>query len=230
MNACRGRGNLPGPRDPRTLPSPSTPVRPPPRPPRSRLPLRPLPVALALFALALSPALAARATTVAHVTIEQLARASHFVAVVTVVTQRTRVRDGEIVTDVTVHLEAPVRGEAPASDTLTIVLPGGTFEGRTDTIDGAPVVRPGLSYLAFLRRLPADGTSVYFLTHLTAGLAPLTATPAGEVTVAPAPGLLARCDAPALCPPSRVLASRDTVLRFPHVTLPFLARALGQLR
>lgn len=185
--------------------------------------------ALAVTALSAS-APPAHATTVAYATVEDLARASHLVALVTVTAPPApRERDREAVTDVTVRVEATVRGEAPALSTLTIVLPGGTLPDRTDTVDGSPSVTPGVTYLAFLRRLPSDGPSHYFLTHLTAGLAPVARTPAGEVTVAPAPGMFAQCEAPLVCPaPART--TRPTALRFPFVALPALARALGQLR
>jgi hypothetical protein len=89
---------------------------------------------------------------------------------------------GRIVTEVPVTVHVPIAGPWAAGTSLTLRLPGGVVGDVGQTVAGAPVFRPGESYVLFLQRLP-DGA--WTVLDMSAGMYPLRADPARGLLVHP---------------------------------------------
>ncbi len=111
----------------------------------------------AVFAILLV-ALAARATTLARMTLNELVAAAEVVARAQCLGSESRWEGGEIWTFTTFELTETLKGVAPRL--LTVRLLGGRAGHLISTVDGVPRFRPGEEAILFLERTPAGDFSV----------------------------------------------------------------------
>ncbi len=109
-----------------------------------------------LTAMLLVPA--ARATTLARLSLEQLAAGSDAVARVRCARGESRWENGSIWTLATVGVTETLKGNLPAE--ITMRLPGGRVGHLTATVDGTPKFKPGDDAIVFLQRSSAGGFTV----------------------------------------------------------------------
>ncbi|MFO0624447.1 MAG: hypothetical protein U0325_02430 [Polyangiales bacterium] len=135
---------------------------------------------MVLLTASLRPA-PARATVMLHRSADELAAMADAVVVGTAqrddrgaVAGSARWVSGRIVTDVAVTVHVPIAGPWAAGTSVTLRLPGGVVGDVGQTVSGAPVFRPGESYVLFLQRLP-DGA--WTVLDMSAGMFPLRADP-----------------------------------------------------
>lgn len=102
-------------------------------------------------ALCLGLPLQAEATTVQLLSPEELARASSVVAVVEVLSVDVVAGNGLVETRSRIRVERAVHG-APKGKVLTLVTPGGEYDGVTQLVPGAPRPQAGERALVFLER------------------------------------------------------------------------------
>lgn len=98
------------------------------------------------------------------------------------VTGTARWASGRIVTEVPISVHVPITGPWAAGASLSLRLPGGVVGDVGQTVAGAPVFRPGESYVLFLQRLP-DGA--WTVLDMSAGMFPLRADPTRGLLVHP---------------------------------------------
>ena len=100
----------------------------------------------------------ARATTLARLSVEQLAAGSDAVARVRCVRSESRWENGSIWTVATVEIAETLKGNLPAE--ITVHLPGGRVGHLTATVDGVPKFKSGDDAIVFLQRSSAGGFTV----------------------------------------------------------------------
>lgn len=112
-----------------------------------------------LWILALFPfAAALHATTLARLSLDQLATAADAVARVRCVSAVSEWRDGSIWTVTTFDVVETMKGNLPAQ--VTVRMPGGRVGHLTANVDGTPKFTPGGSAIVFLQRSQPGGFSV----------------------------------------------------------------------
>jgi hypothetical protein len=109
-----------------------------------------------LSALLFLPAL--RATTLARLSLDQLAAGSDAVARVRFVRAESRWENGSIWTINTLDVVETLKGQLPGQ--IEVRLPGGRVGHLTSTVAGAPKFNPGSEDVVFLQRSPAGGFTV----------------------------------------------------------------------
>lgn len=159
--------------------------------------LGPVALGIAMPALAGLGALrSAHATVMVRSTIDELARESHLVAVVTVRRATGHWENGHIYTDVEVSIDEVVRG-TPSAASITVRTPGGVVNDVGQRVEGAPVLTPGRRYVLFLRRRGSHYETLALAQGVlpieqpaASGRAPrvMPATSAGATLVAPPGG------------------------------------------
>jgi hypothetical protein len=117
---------------------------------------------LVLFSILLLPALlfspSIRATTLARLSLDQIAAGSDAVARVRCTAAESRWENGSIWTLATVDVLESMKGNLPAS--ITIRMPGGRVGHLTATVDATPKFAPGNEVVVFLQRSPAGDFAV----------------------------------------------------------------------
>lgn len=112
---------------------------------------------LAIFvALAIPPA--AYTTTLARLSLDQMAAAADAVARVRYASATSRWENGAIWTVTTFDVVETMKGDLPAR--VAVRLPGGRVGHLTATVDGTPKFNSGDEAIVFLERSPAGGFSV----------------------------------------------------------------------
>jgi hypothetical protein len=113
-------------------------------------------ILLILTLLPLGAAL--HATTLARLTLNQLATAADAVARVRCVSAVSEWENGSIWTVTTFDVVETIKGNLPAQ--VTVSLPGGRVGHLTAMVDGTPKFTPGGSAIVFLERSRVGGFSV----------------------------------------------------------------------
>jgi hypothetical protein len=103
-------------------------------------------------------AMALRATTLARMSLDQLAAAAGAVARLHCTGVESRWEDGEIWTVTTFHVVESMKGALPPQ--ITVRLPGGRVGHLTAAVDGTPKFIAGDEAIVFLERSRAGGFSV----------------------------------------------------------------------
>jgi len=119
-------------------------------PTRLRLTILLLPTLLFLQALG--------ATTLARLSLDQLAAGSDAVARVRCAGAQSRWENGSIWTLATVEVVETMKGQLPSE--IAIRLPGGRVGHLTASVDGTPKFHPGDDAVVFLQRMRAGGFTV----------------------------------------------------------------------
>jgi hypothetical protein len=101
---------------------------------------------------------AVRATTLARLSLEQLAAGSDAVARVRAVRAESRWDDGSIWTVTTFDVMETFKGNLPRQ--ISVRLPGGRVGHLTSTVEGTPKFAPGNEAVVFLQQSPAGGFTV----------------------------------------------------------------------
>ena len=101
---------------------------------------------------------AIRATTLARLSLEQLAAGSDAVARVRFERAESRWENGSIWTVTTFDVAETLKGQLPGE--IEVRLPGGRVGHLTSTVDGTPKFSPGNEAIVFLQRSPAGGFTV----------------------------------------------------------------------
>jgi hypothetical protein len=109
-----------------------------------------------LSALLFLPTL--RATTLARLSLDQLAAGSDAVARVRFVRAESRWENGSIWTVTTFDVMETLKGQLPGQ--IEVRLPGGRVGHLTSTVEGTPKFNPGSEAVVFLQRSPAGGFTV----------------------------------------------------------------------
>jgi hypothetical protein len=109
-----------------------------------------------LSALLFLPAL--RATTLARLSLDQLAAGSDAVARLRFVRAESRWENGSIWTVTTFDVVETLKGQLPGQ--IEVRLPGGRVGHLTSTVAGTPKFHPGSEVVVFLQRSPAGGFTV----------------------------------------------------------------------
>ena len=99
-----------------------------------------------------------RATTLARLSLDQLAAGSDAVARVHCVSAQSRWENGSIWTVTTVEVVETMKGNLPRE--IVVRLPGGRVGHLTASVDGAPNFKLGDDAVLFLERLRAGGFTV----------------------------------------------------------------------
>src|ERR1019366_10279197 len=113
---------------------------------------------LLMVAAMLSIATAIRATTLARMSLDQLAAAADGVARVHCVSVKSHWENGGVWTVTTFDVVEPMKGDLPPQ--VTGRLPGGRVGHLTPAVDGAPKFNAGDEAVVFLERSRAGGFSV----------------------------------------------------------------------
>jgi hypothetical protein len=113
---------------------------------------------LLVLAALLCSAAAIRATTLARMTLDQLATAADAVARVRCAGVESRWENGAIWTVTTFDVIETMKGALPTQ--VTVWLPGGRVAHLTAAVDGTPRFKAGDEAVVFLERLSAGGFSV----------------------------------------------------------------------
>jgi hypothetical protein len=109
-----------------------------------------------LPALLILPAI--RATTLARLSLDQLAAGSDAVARVRFARAESRWENGTIWTVTTFDVVETLKGQLPGE--IEVRLPGGRVGHLTSTVDGTPKFHPGNEAVVFLQRSTAGGFTV----------------------------------------------------------------------
>lgn len=109
-----------------------------------------------LIALLFLPAL--HATTLARLTLDQIAAGSDAVARVRYVRAESRSENGSIWTTTTFAVVETLKGKLPGQ--IDVHLPGGRVGHLTATVEGTPKFSPGSETIVFLQRSGAGGFTV----------------------------------------------------------------------
>jgi hypothetical protein len=115
-------------------------------------------IRILLVLAAMPPTQATRATTLARLSLDQLATAADNVARVRCVSAESRWEDGAIWTVTTFDVVESMKGNLP--NQVTVRLPGGSLGHLTATVDGTPKFNPGGEAILFLERRRSGGFSV----------------------------------------------------------------------
>jgi hypothetical protein len=115
-----------------------------------------VPVARALFVLSLLAAMTATASTVVPMSVSDMIGRSRQIFHGVCVEAHADILDGDIVTRFRFAVAEGLKG-VPTTDTLDVVLPGGTFEGIRYRITGMPNFAPGEEVVLFLTRPDSAG-------------------------------------------------------------------------
>lgn len=91
--------------------------------------------------------------------------------------------EGRIFTEVSLAVNAAVTGALRAGSVVTVRTPGGIVGEVGQTVAGAPVFRPGETFVVFLQRVP-DGSWV--VLDMAAGMFPVRVDPSRGLLVFPA--------------------------------------------
>ncbi len=113
-------------------------------------------ILLPLFLLLLSPPVPA--TTLARLSLGELAAASDGVARVRCTAAESRWESGSIWTVTTFEVLEALKGNLPAQ--IEVQLPGGRIGHLTATVDGTPKFAPGAEAIVFLEKSRAGGFTV----------------------------------------------------------------------
>ncbi len=112
-----------------------------------------------IWILSLFPfAAALQGTTLARLSLDQLATAADAVARVRCLSAVSEWENGSIWTVTTFHVVETMKGNLPAQ--VTVRLPGGRVGHLTAMVDGTPKFTPGGSAIVFLQRSQPEGFSV----------------------------------------------------------------------
>ena len=111
-----------------------------------------------LATLVLFAAVAGRPTTLARMSLDQLAAAADTVARVRCVGAESRWENGSIWTVATVEILENLKGNLPRE--IEVRLPGGRVGHLIATVDGAPKFHPGDEAIVFLERSRTGGFTV----------------------------------------------------------------------
>jgi hypothetical protein len=106
----------------------------------------------------LSMATTMRATTLARMSLDQLAASADAVAHVRCDSAKSQWENGAIWTVTTFHVVESMKGDLPSQ--VTVRLPGGRVGHLTATVDGTPRFHVGDEAVVFLERSRAGGFSV----------------------------------------------------------------------
>jgi hypothetical protein len=109
-----------------------------------------------LLALLFLPAI--RATTLARLSLDQLADGADAVARVRCVAVESRWENGSIWTVTTAEVVETLKGNLPGE--ISVQLPGGRVGHLTAAVDGTPKFNPGDEAFLFLKRSPAGEYTV----------------------------------------------------------------------
>jgi hypothetical protein len=109
-----------------------------------------------LSALLFLPAI--RATTLARLSLDQMAAGSDAVARVRCVRAESRWENGSIWTVTTFDVTETLKGQLPGE--IEVLLPGGRVGHLTSTVAGTPKFNPGTEAVVFLQRSPAGGFTI----------------------------------------------------------------------
>jgi len=101
---------------------------------------------------------AARATTLARLSLDQLAAGSDAVARVRCAGVESRWENGSIWTVAALEVLETMKGNLPRE--IAVRLPGGRVGHLTSTVEGTPKFHPGDDAVVFLERSPAGGFTV----------------------------------------------------------------------
>jgi hypothetical protein len=101
---------------------------------------------------------AARATTLARLSLDQLAAGSAAVGRVRCAGTESRWENGSIWTLVTLEVVETIKGKLPGE--ITVRLPGGRAGHLTATVDGTPGFNPGDEAVLFLQPARAGGFTI----------------------------------------------------------------------
>jgi hypothetical protein len=123
---------------------------------RSKIPAGSRIIVSLLLAMLFLPA--DRATTLARLSLDQLAAGSDAVARVRWAGAQSHWENGSIWTATTVKVMETMKGTLPGE--IVVRLPGGRVGHLTATVDGTPKFNPGDEAIVFLARLPAGGFTV----------------------------------------------------------------------
>jgi hypothetical protein len=115
-------------------------------------------IQITVMLAALSFAAGLRATTLARLSLDQLAAASDSIARVRCVAAQSRWENGAIWTVTTFDVVETMKGTLPAQ--VTVRLPGGRVGHLTATVDGTPKFNPGGQAIVFLELSRVGGYSV----------------------------------------------------------------------
>lgn len=99
-----------------------------------------------------------RATTLARLSLDQLAAGSDAVARVRCAGAESHWENGSIWTVATLEVVEAMKGNLPRE--IAVRLPGGRVGHLTATVDGTPKFKPGDEAVVFLERSPAGGFTV----------------------------------------------------------------------
>lgn len=117
-------------------------------------------LALAVLAAGVFAPGSASSAVMERMSLDEMSRTADLVVVGTVLSRTSRYdappRAHRIVTDVVVHVDDSVRGEAAGE--VIVTTPGGEVDGMGQIVTGAPVLRPGEEVVLFLH--PARLTPV----------------------------------------------------------------------
>jgi hypothetical protein len=111
-----------------------------------------------LIVVALAVTATVRATTLARLSIEQMAVAADHVARVRCAASESRWENGAIWTVTTFAVVESMKGNLPPQ--VQVRLPGGRVGHLTASVDGTPKFSPGDDAIVFLERTPAGEYSV----------------------------------------------------------------------
>jgi hypothetical protein len=115
-------------------------------------------IEIVMILAACSGAAVLHATTLARLSLDELAAAADNVARVRCASVKSRWENGSIWTMTTFDIVETMKGSLPAQ--VTVRLPGGRVGHITATVDGTPKFKPGDESIIFLERSPAGGFSV----------------------------------------------------------------------
>jgi len=123
---------------------------------RIRIRIGPRTILTLLAALLALPAM--RATTLARLSLDQLASGSDAVARVSCAGGESRWENGSIWTLTTVKVVETMKGNLPSE--IVVRLPGGRVGHLAAVVDGTPKFNPGDDAVVFLKRSPTGGFTV----------------------------------------------------------------------
>src|ERR1700736_5638663 len=110
------------------------------------------------LAILMSGATTIHATTLARLSIDQLAAAADATARLRCTSVESRWENGQIWTITSFDVVETMKGALPTQ--ITVRLPGGRVGHLTATVDGTPKFSPGDEVVAFLEKSRAGGFSV----------------------------------------------------------------------
>ncbi len=163
----------------------------------------------------------AGATVLFERSVDELAREADAVVVATPLDARTsRWLGGRIVTDVTVRIDAVLKGPLSPSSAVVVRLPGGVVGEVGQSLSGAPALPSNAPAVLFLTASRGGARAVL---SLSAGVLPVSATPDGSVLVMPA-----RTEGLTLLPTSGPVTAARVVVPPRGLALPTFAAMLRE--